>query len=91
VLQYFRKLVKAGNGTNLFAYVDSPINGTFKFLLKAQHDSEAKEYLKKATSELAKRMSQKSMGGGHSRILGSVPHGAKNCSDAFFTNQGLIF
>jgi hypothetical protein len=61
VVNYFRKHVQAGNGTNLFAYVYAPINGTIEFLIKAQHDSEAKEYLKKAISELVKRMSHKSI------------------------------
>jgi hypothetical protein len=61
VTQYFRKHVSAGNGTNLFAYVYTPIAGTIEFIVKAQHDSEAKEYLKKAKSELAKRMTQKSI------------------------------
>jgi hypothetical protein len=61
VTQYFRKHVPAGNGTNLFAYVYPPIAGTIEFIIKAQHDSEAKEYLKKAISELAKRMTPKSI------------------------------
>jgi hypothetical protein len=61
VTQYFRKHVQAGNGTNLFAYVYPPIAGTIEFIIKAQHDSEAKEYIKKAISELAKRMTPKSI------------------------------
>jgi hypothetical protein len=56
VTDYFRKHVAAGNGTRLFAYVYPPVKGTYEFLVKVQHESEAKDYLKKAMGELTKRM-----------------------------------
>ena len=56
VTEYFRKYVKTGNGNNLFAYVYPPTCGTYEFLVKAQHESEAKDYLNKAIGELVKRM-----------------------------------
>jgi hypothetical protein len=58
ITEYFKKHVQAGNGSNLFAYVYPPTLGTYEFLVKAQHESEAKDYLKRAIGELTKRMTE---------------------------------
>jgi hypothetical protein len=42
---YFKKHLQAGNGASLFFCVYPTVYGTYKFLLKQQHKSEANDFL----------------------------------------------